>query len=767
MKRYFTILRGLLAVALVSQAITACTVRKEEPATASNSIIDQKVDSVFQLMNLTEKIGQLNQYSVGTEMTGPTQSNNRDQQRYNDLINGKVGSVLNLVGAKNTRLLQEQVLQNSRLKIPLIFAYDVIHGYKTMFPLPLAESCSWNLELMEKTAAAAAAESAASGLQWTFAPMVDVSRDARWGRVMEGAGEDPFLGGEIAVARIKGFQGNNLADSLTIAACAKHFAGYGFVESGKDYNTVSVGTNTLMNAIIPPFRKSAEAGAATFMNAFNDIDGTPSTANSFLLRTLLKGEWNYNGVVVSDWNSIGEMVNHRTAKDLKHAAEQAITAGSDIDMEAEAYTKHLEELVASNPKIEDFINDAVKRVLRLKFELGLFDDPYKYCNEATEAAVVGNKAFEDLAQTIAEESIVLLKNDKNTLPISPEKAGSIAVIGPLAKDKDAPLGNWRAKAVSNSAISLFEGLEAVYGSNLLYAEGCKLSVGPNNFFEEQHINTTDKSGFAEAISVAKKADKVIMVLGETAYQSGEGRSRADIGLPGVQLDLLKEIQKVNPNIVLVVMSGRPLELTWADQNIPAIVEAWHCGQRAGAAIANILSGKVNPSGKLTMSFPRHVGQMPLYYNHKTTGRPSTGPNQVFYTHHGDVDNSALYPFGFGLSYTQFEYSNFKLSSTSVSSADTLIAEVTVSNVGSTQGKETVQLYLTDKVASVTLPELELKGFEKITLAPQESKTVQFKIHKELLSFYNLNNEFTAEAGEFDVHVGPNSSDLQTLSFELK
>jgi beta-glucosidase len=724
----------------------------------------KRVDSIFELMTLEEKIGQLNQYSVGEEMTGPNQNNDYSKQRYNQLINGSVGSVLNLLGAENTRLVQQQVIENSRLKIPLIFAYDVIHGYKTIFPIPLAESCSWDLKLMEKTAKASAAEAAASGIQWTFAPMIDVSRDARWGRVMEGAGEDPFLGAQVAAARIKGFQGESLSDSLSIAACAKHFAAYGFVESGKDYNTVNIGQNTLMNVVLPPFKMAAKNNVATFMNAFNDIDGIPATANFFLLKEILREKWNYEGVVVSDWGSIGEMVNHRYSKDLKQAAHQAIAAGCDIDMESQAYIKHLKELVEQNPDLENEINKAVKRILTLKFKLGLFDDPYKYSSLIREKNVVGSSAHLDLALEAALKSIVLLKNENQLLPL--KKNQKIAIIGALANDSDAPLGNWRAHASSNSAINLLDGMRTVFESNFTFAKGCELSVGSNNFFEELKINNSDYSGFSEAVDLARKSEIVVMALGEPAYMSGEGRSRSNIALPGVQLELLKEVYKVNKNIVLVLMNGRPLTIPWEYKNIPAIVEAWHCGSSSGEAIAKILIGDYNPSGKLTMSFPRNVGQIPIYYNKKTTGRPSSGPNQVFYVHHSDVDNDPLFPFGYGLSYTQFEYSEMKISKNEIYMNDTLKVTIKVQNIGNFSGEEIVQLYITDEFASVTLPEMELKGFQKISLAVGESKQAEFNITKQDLSFYNKQNVFIAEPGSFIVGVGTNSKNLDVMSFNL-
>ena len=744
---------------------SSCSPNEKENSNASDSQFTLKIDSIVSLMTLKEKIGQLNQYSIGQEMTGPNQTNEYSKKRYNQLINGQVGSVLNLTGAENTILVQKQVMENSRLKIPLLFAYDVIHGYKTIFPIPLAESCSWDLLLMESTARAAAQEAAASGLHWTFAPMVDVSRDPRWGRVMEGAGEDPYLGAQIAAARIRGFQGDNLKDTLTIAACAKHFAGYGFVESGKDYNTVNIGQNTLMNVVIPPFEMAAKTNVATFMNAFNDLDGIPATANQFLLNELLSKTWNYKGAVVSDWGSIREMVNHRYTPNLKNAAKQAILSGTDIDMESQAYINWLEQIADEEPSIIKNIDKAVKKVLLLKYKLGLFDDPYKYSNENREKNTVESPAIQALAKQAALKSMVLLKNENSLLPIPLNK--KIGLIGPLADDSDAPIGNWRARANANSAISLLDGLNQAFGaSNVAFEQGCKLSIGENNFHEELKINESDTSGFMDAIDLAKRCDIVVMALGETAYMSGEGRSRSKIGLPGLQLKLLKEVFKVNKNVVLVLMNGRPLTIPWEAQNIPAILEAWHGGSKAGAAIADILVGNYNPSGKLTMSFPKNVGQIPIYYNKKNTGRPSSGPNQVFYTHHTDVDNEPLYHFGFGLSYTIFKYSKLRISKKELRLSDTLSVSIEITNTGKYKGKEVVQLYITDEFASVTPPLLALKDFVSVELNPGEKAEVTFDVSREHLSFYNQQNKWITEPGSFEVSVGGSSNDCLKTNFTL-
>lgn len=726
---------------------------------------DDKVESLLAEMTLDEKIGQLNQYSIGVELTGPGEKSGNNKVRYDQLMSGQVGSVLNLLGAKNARGVQQQVVENTRLGIPLIFSYDVIHGYKTIFPIPLGESSSWDLSTMEATARAAAAEASSAGLQWTFAPMMDVARDPRWGRVMEGSGEDTYLGSEIAKARVKGFQGNDLADPTTIAACAKHFAGYAFSESGKDYNNVYLGKHQLLNTVIPPFRESASIGVATFMNSFNDIDGIPSTASSYLQRDLLKGEWKYDGVVVSDWNSIGELVPHGVAKNNYEAARLAMQAGSDIDMESSAYVSNLKQLVENEEIDVSLIDDAVRRVLILKQKLGLLDDPYLYFDEAREKETLNKKEFMDLARDAGKKSIVLLKNDNNLLPLKTKK---IAVIGPMAKDKDSPLGNWRAAADANSAVSLYEGLADALGEqNIVYAPGCKLSIGPNNFFNEVQIEESDRSGFAEAIRVARSAEVVIMNLGEPAYLSGEARSRSELGLPGLQLELLKEVYKVNKSIVLVLMNGRPLTIEWEAENIPAIVEAWHLGSMAGHAIADVLTGKYNPSGKLTMSFPRSVGQIPVYYNHKATGRPTTAPGMIFYTHYMDEEKSPRYPFGYGLSYSKFDYSTITLSDSTLNSEGTITASIKVTNTSGVDGEEIVQLYIRDLIGSITRPVLELKGFQKVMIKAGETKQFDFEITSAQLSFYRKDFSYGTEPGDFEVFIGPNSNELMKANFTLK
>lgn len=727
--------------------------------------VEKKVDSVLALMNLEEKVGQLVLYNGSWDLTGPA-SELGNKQKEENLKKGMVGAMLNVLSVEATIEAQKMVMENSRLKIPLMFGYDVIHGYKTMFPVPLGETASWDLEAMEETARIAALESVAEGVNWTFSPMIDISRDARWGRIMEGSGEDPYLTAQVAVAKIKGYQGEDLSDPKTIAATAKHFAGYGFAEAGRDYNTVHIGDNELHNTILPPFKAAADAGVATFMNSFNDLDGTPATGSKYLQRDILKGAWDWNGFMVSDWGSITEMVDHGFARDRKHAAEIALKAGSDMDMEGGAYEVGLAELVREGNLDEDLINDAVKRVLRVKFKMGLFEDPYRYSNPGT-AEKLNMEEHLQVARDVARKSIVLLKNENNVLPLKSSGKRTIAVIGPLADDKDTPIGNWRAQGETDSAVSLLEGVKNAVGKNVkvTYAKGADLGVGERSFLMPLEINTTNRAGFAEAIKKAKNADLVIMALGEDAFQSGEGRSQVNIGLEGLQQELLEEIYKVNKNIVLVLINGRPLEITWSSENIPAIVEAWQLGSESGNAIADVLFGKYNPSGKLPVSFPRAVGQEPLYYNQKNTGRPYN-PEHVTYSAYTDVEKDALYPFGFGLSYSTFEYGGIRLSSEEMDAENELTVTIPLKNTGKWKGKEVVQLYLRDMVASTTRPVKELKAFELVELEPGETKEVTFIITDEMLQFYNADREWISEEGEFEVMVGGNSRDLKKGKFYL-
>ena len=743
-----------------------CATQTNVGKTHAVTSIDQKVDSLLNLMTLEEKIGQLNQYNGFWDVTGPDPKEGAAAIKYEHLKKGLVGSMLNIKGVKNVKKIQKIAVEETRLGIPLLFGFDVIHGLKTISPIPLAEAASWDLEAIENSAAIAAEESAAVGINWTFAPMVDISRDARWGRVMEGAGEDPYLGSKIAFARVRGFQGTDFNSTKKIMACAKHFAGYGYAEAGRDYNTVDFSEFELQNNILPPFKACIEADVKTFMNSFNIVNGIPATGNAYLQRDLLKKEWNFKGFVVSDWGSIAEMIPHGYAKDGKQAAEYAINAGSDMDMESYLYVEHLASLVKEGKVKEATIDDAAKRILRMKFEMGLFENPYKYCNEEVELATVGKKEFQEGVLDMAKKSIVLLKNDNNLLPL--KKSGQkIALIGALANDKTSPLGNWRIAADDNSAVSVLEGLQKYNGNQLTYKKGADVAIGTTLFVKETKINTTDKSEFAAAIEAAKNADVVVMVLGEHGLQSGEGRSRSEIGLPGVQQELLEEVYKVNPNIVLVLTNGRPLAIPWAAKNIPAIVEAWQLGTQSGNAIAEVLYGDYNPSGKLPVTFPRSVGQLPLYYNHMSTGRPSTNdPESVFWTHYIDEKTSPQFPFGYGLSYSKFEYGNLQLNKTSFTKNGEIIVSVKVKNNSNVKGKEVVQLYIQDLFGSITRPVKELKDFKMIELNPYETKTVTFKITEKTIEFFTANKIWEAEKGDFKVYIGGNSQEVLEAKFEF-
>lgn len=733
--------------------------------------IEQKVDSVLALMTLEEKIGQLNQHNGSWDFTGPIPEDNEYvEARATLLKNGGVGSVLNVVGANATYEAQKLAVENSRLGIPLIFGFDVIHGFKTIFPIPLGEAASWDVLAVEKSARVAAIEASAAGINWTFAPMVDVGRDARWGRVMEGSGEDPYLGSEMAVARVNGFQTSNLSESNSILATAKHFAGYAFSESGRDYNTVDVGTNTLWNVILPPFEAAAKAGVGTFMNSFNDLNGIPANGDYYLQTEVLKEKWGFNGFIISDWGSIRQMINHGYSKDLEQSAYHAITSGNDMDMESEAYQTHLKDLVESGEVDIKFVNEAVRRVLRAKFLLGLFDDPYQYSDMDREEKLIYSDEHRAIARDVAKRSIVLLKNDNDLLPVS-ANTPKIAVIGHLANDKDTPLGNWRGRGESDSAVSLLEGIRNAVGSGVevTYAEGYTLASDNGSFSRALTFPEDDGSGFEEAINNARNADVVIMAVGEEALQSGEGRSQVDISLKGRQLELFQKISAVNENVVTVLMAGRPIVEPELYEGASTLLNTWHLGSEAGNAIADVVFGEYNPSGKLPISIPRDVGQIPIYYNFRNPGRPSTGPGDdgaVFWSHFNDVQNSPQFIFGHGLSYTSFDYSNLKVSANSMTMNESVEVSVDVKNTGSVNGEEVVQLYIRDHFASVMRPVKELKAFEKVMIEAGETATITFSINWETLAFYNAKEEFKAEPGMFSLMVGTNSNDLQVLEFEL-
>ena len=710
--------------------------------------IDQKVTELMAKMTLEEKIGQLNQYNDDITATGPI---TKDADKAGQVRAGKLGSILNAIGAKNTKNWQDQAMQ-SRLKIPLLFGQDVIHGFRTTFPIPLGETATWDMNLIEKSARIAATEASAYGIHWTFAPMVDIGRDPRWGRVMEGAGEDTYLGTLVGKARVKGFQGNGLGNKDAVMACAKHFAAYGAAVGGRDYNSVDMSLRQLHETYLPPFKAVSDIGVATFMNSFNDINGIPATGSKYLQRDLLKGVWDFQGFVVSDWGSIGEMIPHGFAKDNKDAALKAIIAGSDMDMESRSYTNHLAELVKEGKVDIQLIDDAVRRILTKKYELGLFDDPYRFINEKREKEQANNPEHRKFAREIGAKSIVLLKNENQLLPLSPTTR-KVAIIGPFAKATVENHGFWSIAFPDDSQriVTQFDGTKAQLDKNseLLYAKGC-------------NANDNDKSMFAEAVETAKKADVVIMTLGEGHAMSGEAKSRSNIHFSGVQEDLLKEIAKTGKPIILMINAGRPLVFDWASENIPTIVYTWWLGTEAGNSIADVLFGKINPGGKLPMTFPRTEGQIPIYYNHYNTGRPAkNNTDRNYVSAYIDLDNDPAYPFGFGLSYTTFQYSDVNVSATQLKGNQTLTASVTLTNSGNYDGEEVVQLYIRDLVGKVVRPVKELKGFQKIFLKKGESKTVSFNITPEDLKFYDDELNFDWESGEFDIMVGTNSAQVQT------
>ncbi len=722
---------------------------------AQQKSIAQKVDSVLKLMTLEEKIGQLNQYNDDWTATGPV---TLDNNKLGQIKNGQVGSLLNCIGTERTRKWQEIAMQ-SRLKIPLLFGQDVIHGYKTTFPIPLAEACSWDLNAIQLTARIAATEASASGVHWTFAPMVDIARDPRWGRVMEGAGEDPYLGSKIAYARVKGFQGNKLGDVNAVMACVKHFAAYGAAIGGRDYNSVDMSDRLLWEVYLPPFKAALDAGAATFMNSFNDLNGIPATGNKYLQRDILKGKWGFKGFVVSDWGSIGEMINHGNVKNGYEAALSAITAGCDMDMESRNYRNSLVQLVKDKRVSVALIDDAVKRILQKKFELGLFDDPFKFCNAAREQAALNNPEHVKVARAAGAKSIVLLKNQNNLLPLS-KNTKTIAFIGPLVKAVKQNKGFWDVEVPgvdSNFIVSQWQGVQnkVSEGTTLLYAKGCD-------------IEGDNKDGFAEAIAMAKQSDVVILSIGERRDMSGEAKSRSNINIPGVQEDLLKELLATGKPVVVLINAGRPLVFNYIAGNAPAILYTWWLGSEAGNAIADVIFGDYNPSAKLAMSFPLSAGQIPIYYSHFNTGRPATNDsNHNYNSSYNDLSIFPKYEFGYGLSYTTFQYGNLQLSKKKMKSNEQIEVSVIISNTGKYNGEEVVQLYLRDKVGSIARPVMELKDFQKINLNSGESKTIKFILGKEKLSFYNQQLQWVAEPGDFELMIGVSSRDIRLKdSFEL-
>jgi beta-glucosidase len=728
---------GFLTALLVTLTLVSA-----RPACAQRSAAAQKIDSLVSRMTLEEKLGQLNQLSV---------DNQPSPEQLALVRKGLVGSLFNLTGAAATRDAQHVAVTESRLHIPLIFGQDVIHGYRTVFPIPLGEAASWDPEVVEAAARVAAREAAAAGLHWTFAPMVDIARDPRWGRIAEGAGEDPYLGSAIAAARVRGFQGTDPRAPDAVLATVKHFAAYGGAEGGRDYNTVDLSERTLREVYLPPYRAAVDAGAATVMTSFNEIGGIPSTANPWLMTTLLRREWGFRGFVVSDWTAVAELLNHGVAGSRGDVGKLALEAGVDMDMVSRIYVDDLPALVRAGHIPISVVNEAVRRVLRAKVMLGLFDDPYHGATPERERAVLLAPEHRQLARRVAEEAIVLLKNDGQLLPLG-SRAHTIAVIGPLADDKASALGSWPGRGDPRDAVTPLEGIKARAGSvSVLYAKGCG-------------ITDTSSAVFADAVAAAKQADVAVLVLGEAGDMSGEAASRANLDLPGVQPRLLEAIDATGTPVVLVIMNGRPLTIPWAAEHVPAIVESWFLGVETGPALAAVLFGDVSPSGKLPATFPRAVGQIPLYYNHKNTGRP-TGPDK-YTSKYTDLPVTPLFPFGHGLSYTTFGYSDLRLSAPRITPTGTQRVSVTVTNTGNREGAEVVQLYVHDEVASVTRPVRALAGFRRISLKPGEARTVDFQLTSKELGLYNQSMKFVVEPGKFRVFVGGSSVGGLEAEFEV-
>ena len=739
--------------------------------------MDRFLDNLLKRMTLEEKIGQLNLPVTGEITTGQAKSSDIAAK----IKRGEVGGLFNLKGVDKIRDVQRLAVENSRLGIPLLFGMDVIHGYETIFPIPLGLSCTWDIPAIEESARIAAIEASADGISWTFSPMVDISRDPRWGRVSEGSGEDPFLGALIARAMVRGYQGKDMSRNDEIMACIKHFALYGAAEAGRDYNTVDMSRQRMFNDYMLPYQAGVEAGAGSVMASFNEVEGVPATANKWLMTDVLRGAWGFNGFVVTDFTGISEMIEHGIG-DLQTVSARAINAGVDMDMVSEGFIGTLKKSVEEGKVSVETVNTACRRILEAKYKLGLFDNPYKYCDLKRPARDIFTKEHRAAARRIAGESFVLLKNEglsptlAPVLPLSP--TGTIEVIGPLANTRSNMPGTWSVAAVLDKSPSLVEGLTEWVGNQgkILYAKGSNL-IGDAAYEERATMfgrslnrdNRTDQQLLDEALKIASQADVIVAALGESSEMSGESSSRTNLNLPDVQHTLLEALLKTGKPVVLVLFTGRPLVLNWEQEHVPAILNVWFGGSEAGPAIGDVLFGAVNPGGKLTMTFPKSVGQIPLYYAHKNTGRPLKEGKwfEKFRSNYLDVDNDALYPFGYGLSYTTFRFSDITLNRSSIGMDNELVASVTVTNTGDRAGSEVVQLYIRDLVGSVTRPVKELKGFEKIYLQPNESRTVRFTIAPEMLKFYNADLKFVAEPGDFDVMIGPDSRNVKTARFTLR
>ncbi|WP_028282389.1 beta-glucosidase BglX [Olleya marilimosa] len=758
-------------IVLVTATLFSCNTNSNSTKKNSENPFEAQVDSILNLMTIEEKLGQLNLPSSGDITTGASESSNVAK----NIEDGKVGGLFNIKTVEKIREVQKIAVEKSRLGIPLIFGMDVIHGYKTTFPIPLGLSASWDMEMIEKTARVAATEASADGINWTFSPMVDISRDARWGRVSEGSGEDTYYGSQVARAMVRGYQQNDLTANNTLLSCVKHFALYGASEAGRDYNTVDMSRIRMYNEYLPPYKAAIDEGVGSVMASFNEVDGVPATGNKWLLTDLLRDDWGFDGFVVTDYTGIEEMVYHGVG-DLQQVSAQSLKAGSDMDMVAEGFLNTLKQSLEDGKVSINDIDTAVKRILTAKYQLGLFDDPYKYCDVNRAKTEIFTQENRDFARTVGAESMVLLKNENQTLPL--KKSSTIALIGPLANTSVNMAGTWSVATDQEKSKTVLDGLKSVVTdkANILYAKGSnvdydlELEKRATMFGKDiPRDDRTDKQLLDEALAIAKKADVIVATLGETAEFSGESSSRTNLEIPQAQKDLLNALLKTGKPVILVLFTGRPLVLVEENDTVPAILNVWFPGSEAGLSIADVLFGDVNPSGKLTATFPRNVGQIPIFYNHKNTGRPlgnKEGKFEKFKSNYIDVRNEPLYPFGYGLSYTTFEYSNLKLDQTSISMDGKINITVDVTNTGNYDGKEVVQLYIRDVVGSVTRPVKELKGFKKAFIKKGETQTVSFDISVEDLKFYNYDLDFVAEPGDFEVFVGTNSDASLKTSFKL-
>ncbi len=770
-KTYLTILSLWIAVNIFAQSPAASNASfTPKKAVAPDPKMDAFISSLMKKMTLEEKIGQLNLPSSGDFTTGTASSTGIAQK----IQAGSVGGLFNIKSVQKIREVQKLAVEKSRLKIPMIFGMDVIHGYETVFPIPLGLSCSWDMRAIERSARIAAAEASADGICWTFSPMVDISRDPRWGRVSEGSGEDPFLGSQIARAMVKGYQGENYSQSNRIMACVKHYALYGAVEAGREYNTVDMSRLRMFNEYMAPYKAAADAGAGSFMASFNEVDGIPATGNKWLLTDVLQKQWGFNGFVVTDYTGMSEMIAHGMGN-LQQVSALALKAGVDMDMVSEGFLTTLKKSLAEGKVTQQDIDNACRKILEAKYMLGLFADPYRFCNVKRAQTEIYTEANRKAAREIAAKSFVLLKNQNNILPL--KKSGTIALIGPLADAKENMSGTWSVAADATKYKSLITALKEAAGSKakIVYAKGSNLDADSafetraTVFGKSLHRDPRPADQILqEALKAAEKADVIVAAVGESAEMSGESSSRTNIQIPQIQQDLLKALLKTGKPVVLVLFTGRPLDLSWESKNVPAILNVWFGGSEAGDAISDVLFGNVNPSGKLTATFPQNVGQVPLFYNHKNTGRPLPEGEwfQKFRSNYLDVSNDPLYPFGFGLSYTSFTYGKPVLDKSQIRKTDQLHVNVKVTNTGNYDGEEVVQLYIQDLVGSITRPVKELKAFQKIFLKKGESRNVQFTITNNDLKFYNSELKFDSEPGDFKVYTGANSRDVQSANFTL-